>query len=422
MLRPDGHALISCGGYSARENAMMEFAVVASPLPLSRFKVIDLCRARAGPTCVKQLADWGAETIKIEAPPTMSQSDVSGARLGFDFNNLHRNKRSLTLNLKGDDAKEVFFKLVADADVVVENFRPGVKHRLGIDYEACAKVNPRIVYGSLSGFGQEGPYAGRPGLDQIAQGLGGLMSVTGAPGKGPMRVGIPVADLTGGMFLAQGILIALLEREVSGKGQWVHTSLLEAMIQMMDFQAARYLKDKDVPEQQGNNHPTNVPTGVFKTSDGAINIQAGSDHLFKRLCEGIGAPEIYGKPEFADEASRLANRDQLNAEIEAQTIKKGKQEWIDIMEKAGVPCGPIYSMDETWADPQVQTLNMNPVTHHPTLGDVRVVGQAVKMARTAQGTEMRMPTPALGEHTDEILRGLGYDDAAIAALHDKGAV
>ncbi|MEX2643282.1 MAG: CaiB/BaiF CoA-transferase family protein [Acetobacterales bacterium] len=394
----------------------------ANSLPLSRFKVIDLCRARAGPTCVKQLADWGAETIKVEAPPSMAESDVAGNRHGFDFNNLHRNKRSLTLNMKEEEGKEVFFRLVKDADVVVENFRPGVKHRLGIGYEACAKVNPRIIYGSLSGFGQEGPYAKRPGLDQIAQGLGGLMSVTGEPGRGPMRVGIPVADLTGGMFLAQGILVALLEREVSGKGQWVHTSLLEAMIQMMDFQAARYLKDKDVPKQQGNNHPTGVPTGVFETSDGAINIQAGTQHLFKRLCEGLGVPELYEKAGYEDADSRRKNRDRLNAEINEQTKKKAKADWIEIMEKIGVPCGPIYKMDETWNDPQVKTLHMDPLTKHQKLGDVRVVGQAVKLTRTPQPDIMRLPTPELGEHTDAILRDLGYDDSTIKALHEKGVV
>jgi crotonobetainyl-CoA:carnitine CoA-transferase CaiB-like acyl-CoA transferase len=209
-----------------------DLTVSERSLPLSRFKVVDLTAHRAGPTAVRQLADWGAETIKIEAPSAINKEKTGtlGARHGFDLQNLHRNKRSLTLNLKSDEGKEVFFKLVKDADVVVENYRSAVKHRLGIDYEACRKVNPRIVYGSISGFGQDGPYGKRPGVDQIAQGMGGLMSVTGLPGQGPVRVGIPICDLTSGMFLAQGILLALLEREVSGEGQWVHTSLLQAII------------------------------------------------------------------------------------------------------------------------------------------------------------------------------------------------
>ncbi|HJP28249.1 MAG TPA: CoA transferase, partial [Dehalococcoidia bacterium] len=222
--------------------------------PLSRFKVLDLTRVRAGPTCVRQLADWGADVIKIEAPPDGKEA-LGGDRDNSDFQNLHRNKRSLTLNLKSTVGREVFYKLVKDADVVVENYRPDVKNRLGADYETLAKINERIILVSISGFGQDGPYGDRAGFDQIAQGMGGLMSITGAPGEGPMRVGIPVADLCAGMFAAQGTMLALLEREVSGKGQWVRTSLLEAMVQMRDFQAARYLKENDVPEQAGNDHP-----------------------------------------------------------------------------------------------------------------------------------------------------------------------
>ena len=395
--------------------------MTATAMPLSRFKVLDLCRARAGPTCVRQLADWGAETIKIEPPPGAGWVVADAAtRHGFDFYNLNRNRRSLTLNLKSPAGHAIFLRLAERADVVVENFRPDVKHRLGIDYAALRAVNPRIVLASLSGFGQEGPYAGRAGLDQIAQGLGGLMSVTGEPGRGPMRVGIPICDLTAGILLAQGVLMALLEREVSGEGQWVHTSLTEAMIQMMDFQAARYLKDGEVPEQQGNNHPTGVPTGVYETADGRINIQASPQHLFRRMAETLGAPALAEQEDYRAPEARARNRDRLNAEIEALTRQNTTDHWVEAFAEAGVPAGPIYRVDQCFADPQVATLQMDPTVDHPTLGEVRVVGQAVKMARTPQ--RMRAPTPELGQHSEEILGELGYDAEGIAALRAEGVV
>ncbi len=390
-------------------------------MPLSRFKVLDLCRARAGPTCVRQLADWGADTIKIEPPPGAGWVVADEAtRHGFDFFNLNRNRRGLTLNLKSEEGKAIFFRLAETADVVVENFRPGVKHRLGIDYQALRAVNPRIVYASLSGFGQDGPYAERAGLDQIAQGLGGLMSVTGEPGRGPMRVGIPICDLTAGILLAQGVLMALLEREVSGEGQWVHTSLTEAMIQMMDFQAARYLKDGEVPVQQGNNHPTGVPTGVYETADGRINIQASPQHLFQRMAETLGAPELAEREDYREPEAREGNRDRLNAEIEALTRRRTSAHWIEAFAAAGVPAGPIHSVEQCFADPQVATLGMDPAVEHPALGRVRLVGQAVKMSRTPQ--KMRAPTPELGQHSEAILGEIGYDADAIADLRARGVV
>ena len=390
------------------------------PMPLSRFKVIDLTRARAGPTAVRQLADWGADVIRIEMPHSMGVEIMGADRHGYEAQNLHRNKRSLTLNLKKEEGRRIFFDLARGADVVVENYRPQVKHRLGIDYEAVRKVNPRIVYGSISGFGQEGPYAGRPGLDQIAQGLSGLMSVTGEPGKGPMRVGIPISDLSAGMMLAQGILLALLERESSGEGQWVHTSLLEAQIQMMDLQVARYLIKGEVPGQAGNNHPTFAPTGVFETADGLINIQSGPQHLWERLPPAIGAPELLDRPGYADAGKRLENRDALNEDINRRTREKKSEEWIGILNDAGIPCGPIYTVDQTIADPQVQILGMSPHVDHPELGEVKVVGQAVKLSRTPQ--RMRNATPELGEHTDEILKTLGYGAEEIQRLRDSEVV
>ncbi len=388
-------------------------------MPLSGLRVIDLTRVRSGPTCVRQLADWGADVIKVEAPPDGKEA-LGGERDGFDFQNLHRNKRSITLNLKSHHGKEVFFKLVGKADVVVENFRPGVKFRLGIDYDSLAAVNPRIVLGSISGFGQDGPYANRPGFDQIAQGMGGLMSITGEPGGGPLRVGIPIADLCAGMFCAQGILLALLEREKSGKGQWVKTSLLEAQIQMLDFQAARYLKDGEVPVSAGNDHPTSIPTGVFPTADGHINIAVAGQQIYERFCRAIDAEHLITDERFSTAAARSDNRKEMNAAIGEITSKQNSQHWIDLLNEAGCPCGPIYSMDGVFADQQVQHLGMAVPVDHPRLGEFEIVNQAIKMSRTQ--SSVRTATPEQGEHTDEVLAELGYDPATIDQMHEAGAV
>ena len=391
-------------------------------LPLEGIRALDLTRARAGPTCARQLADWGADVIKIELPPEPGGGDgITGERHGFDFQNLHRNKRSLTLNLKAEAGRDIFLQLAKDVDVIVENYRPRVKHRLGIAYEAVREVNPRIVYGSISGFGQEGPYRDRPGVDQIAQGLGGLMSITGLPGQGPVRVGIPIADLTAGMLLAQGILLALFERERSGEGQWVHTSLLEAQIQMLDFQAARWLIAEEVAPQAGNDHPTSIPTGVFPTADGHINIAASGGILWERLCHALGLTELLDDPDYATGGLRSDNRASLNARIAAVTPSRTSAEWISVLNEAGVPCGPINTIDQTFADPQVQALGIARPLAHPGLGDLHVVGQAINLARTPQPPNHR-PTPELGEHTDEILRGLGMDDEAIQGLRDNGVI
>src|SRR4051795_1757679 len=327
------------------------------PLPLSRFKVLDLTRVRAGPTAVRQLADWGAKVIKIEAPPGPGEG-LGGPRHGPDFQNLHRNKRSLTLDLKAPEGIEIFRRLVREADVVIENYRPDVKTRLGIDYEALRAINPRLVYASISGFGQSGPYRDRPGFDQIAQGMGGLMSITGLPGQGPVRVGIPVADLSAGLFAAMGIMVALLEREQSGKGQAIETSLLQAQIFMLDFQAARWLTGREVPPQAGNNHPTSIPTGVFKTSDGYINIAAAGGKMWEKVCQTLGFPELATHPDYATGPARQKNRDALNARMEQETVKNSSAHWVDAFNKAGVPCGPIYSIDQAFADPQVKHLGI----------------------------------------------------------------
>jgi len=390
-------------------------------LPLSRFKVLDLTAHRAGPTAARQLADWGAQVIKIEQTVEGKGDAIGGSRHGFDFQNLHRNKRSLTLNLKSEEGRAIFLKLAKTADVVVENYRSDVKHRLKIDYEAVKKVNPRIVYGSISGFGQSGPDATRPGVDQIAQGMGGLMSITGLPGQGPVRVGIPIADLTTGIFLSQAILLALLQREQTGVGQWVHTSLLESQIFMLDFQASRWLMKGEVPQQAGNDHPTAIPTGVFPTADGHINIAASGEVMWARLCKAIGAPELLEHPDHKTNESRSKNRKALNERIGAVTRKKPSAHWLALLNEAGVPSGPINSIDQTFAEPQVKHLGIAKPVNHPKLGAIRVVGQPINMTASPQPAELK-PTPELGEHTDEILKGLGYDAKAIEGLRSRGVV
>ncbi len=388
---------------------------------LSRFTVLDLTRVRAGPTCVRQLADWGADVIKIEMPERGPDGHaLGGPRAGPDFQNLHRNKRSMTLNLKDEAGRAIFLELAERADVVVENYRPDVKGRLRIAYDDLKAVNPRLVYASISGFGQDGPYAKRPGFDQIAQGMGGLMSITGLPGQGPVRVGIPIADLCAGLFAAQGILVALLERERSGEGQWIQTSLLQAQVFMLDFQAARWLVDGDVPKQAGNNHPTSIPTGVFPTADGHINIAVAGQEIWRRFCAAIGQQGLADEPAYATPAERSKNRDALNAALAEITRRLPSAHWIDALNEAGVPCGPINSIDEVFADPQIRHLGMaQPVRSHER-GDTELVGQPVLMSRTP--SRIRTPPPTMGEHTDAILAGLGYDEAKIAQLRRDGVI
>jgi crotonobetainyl-CoA:carnitine CoA-transferase CaiB-like acyl-CoA transferase len=387
-------------------------------LPLGRFVVLDLTRVRSGPTCARQFADWGARVIKVEAPE--GDGGIGGARDSSDFQNLHRNKRSLTLNLKSEAGRDVLFQLVKTADVLIENFRPDVKHRLGIDYETLRRINPRLVYGSISGFGQDGPYAMRPGVDQIAQGMGGLMAITGLPGQGPVRAGIAIADTTAGMFCAMGILTALLEREVTGQGRWVQTSLLQAQIAVLDFQAARFLVDGKVPEQAGNDHPTAIPTGVFAARDGQINLATAGQASFARLSVALGRPEWVDDPRFASPGQRSRNRVELHAAIGGMLATETCAHWIELLNAAGVPCGPIYRMDQVFADPQVRHLHMDKAVEHPRLGSLRLVGQPFTLSGAA--SELPRAAPDAGQHTDEILGELGYDAEAIADLRRAHAI
>ena len=388
---------------------------------LARFTVLDLTRVRSGPTCVRQLADWGANVIKVETPPHLEKGEgPGGPRQGPDFQNLHRNKRSITLDLKAKQGLAAFMRLVEQVDVVVENFRPDVKDRLGIDYASLRKVNKRIVLASISGFGQDGPYRDRPGFDQIAQGMGGLMSITGLPGQGPVRVGIPVADLCAGLFCALGIQTALLEREVSGEGQWVNTSLLQAQIFMLDFQAARWLQAGEVPKQAGNNHPTSIPTGVFKTSDGHINIASTGHVMWERLCKAIGLPEMIEHPDYKTSALRSKNRDAINAAIEERTVTRTSADWIAAFNEIGVPCGPIYSIDQVFADEQVRHLRIAQDAKRPNGETATFVGQPFALSRTP--SSIVATPPELGQHTDEVLKEFGFDADEIAALHEAKAV
>ena len=385
-------------------------------LPLSRFKVLDLTRARSGPTCVRQLADWGADAIKIEAPDPEGDGD-NGGRKSSDFQNLHRNKRSMTLNLKAPEGRDIFMKLVETADVVVENYRPRVKDRLGIDYDSLRAVNPRIVLGSISGFGQDGPYVDRPGFDQVAQGMGGLMSVTGHPGRGPVRAGTAIADITAGLYCAMGIMAALLEREVSGEGQWVDSSLLAAQIAVMDFQAARWTVDRDVAPQAGNDHPLYMPTGMFETGDGFLNIAASGDEMFSRLCAALGTEELLDDPRFADGPARGKNRAPLNEAITAVTRTATTAEWVERLNEGGVPSGPVYRFDQTFADPQVRHIGMAAPVDHPTRGPIELVGQPVRFHRTPW--RLRTACPEMGEQTDAILADLGYSADEIDTLRER---
>jgi len=394
---------------------------ISASTALSRIRVLDFSRVRAGPTCVRQFADFGADVIKIESPPGVDPNEaMGGPRHGPDMQNLHRNKRAMTLNLKQPESKGVLERLVKTADVVVENYRPDVKYRLGLDYSSLEKINPRIILASISGFGQDGPYVKRPGFDQIAQGMSGLMSVTGLPGQGPVRTGAAIADLTGGLYAAIGVMVALLEREQSGRGQWVQSSLLQAGISLLDFQAARYLMEGDVPPQVGNDHPTSMPTSAYKTKDGHINVAASGEGMWVNLCKAIDREDMLASPDFKGGKKRAENRKSLNANIEAALVKKTGAEWIEILNKAGIPCGPIYKVDQVFADPQVKHLGVATPVEHPKLGRKEILANAAVLSRTP--AKVVAPTPEVGEHTDEILRELKYSAQEIEQLRKGGVV
>lgn len=385
-------------------------------LPLSRYRVLDLTLARAGPTAVRTLADWGADVIRIEPPTTGNATDVTGARLGPDYQNLHRNKRSLTIDLKSTDGHALFLRLAELADIVVENFRVDVKHRLNIDYEAVKRVNPAIIYASISGFGQQGPYRSRPGVDQIVQGSSGLMSITGEPGGGPMRAGIAISDTTAGMFLGQGILLALVHRLQTGEGQWVHTSLLEGMLAKLDFQGARYTMAGETPVQEGNNHPTNSPMGVFDTKDGQVNLAASTNKMFRAFCARMNVPELAQDARYRTPASRLENRHELWARLNALTSTYPTAELVEAMNAIGCPCGPIYTVAEAFDDEQARFLEMQRPVSHNKLGSFNLIRSPINLTAFERPATFERPGPDAGEHSAEILREFGLSAEEIDEL------
>ncbi len=399
-------------------------AITAPSTALSGLTVLDMTQARAGPVCVRQLADWGANTIKIERPG--NPPDWAG-RYEADFQSKHRNKRSMVLDLKSDEGRAVLHRLVAQADVVVENFRPRVKDRLGFDYESLKKINSRIILASISAFGQEGPYRDRPGLDQIVQGMSGFMSVTGEPGRGPIRAGVAIADISCGIFCALGILTALMERERSGQGQWVQTSLMESLLSFMDLHAARYLVNDIVPKQVGNEHPTGVPTNTYKTSDGYVSISI-MPRMWPDLCRAIERPDAIDDERFTTREARRAHRQECNGMIADAMARFTTREMLARLAASDIPSGPVYTMDQTFADPQVQALDMVQALSSPSMGDFRLLNQAFRLSRTP--TTNWTGIPEYGENTDEVLAEFGFSSdeieklkaAGVVADHDAGAV
>lgn len=392
-------------------------------MPLSKYTVLDLTIARAGPTAVRLLADWGARVIRIEMPPKQNPGNIAGTlRRSADEQNLHRNKRSLCIDLKHPKGIALLRDLVARADVVVENFRADVKTRLGLDYEQLKAINPRIILASISGFGQDGPYRDRPGVDQVVQGLSGLMSITGEPGRGPMRAGIAVSDTSAGMFLGQGILLALLHREHTGEGQWVHTSLLESMLNKLDFQGARYTMSHEVPEQQGNFHPLAVPMGVFEASDGKVNLAASTQKMWANLCKALGADDMFKDPAYADVRSRVKYKHMLNTDVNTLTKRYTTAELVERLNAVGVPCGPINHIGQAFEDPQAQHLRMTRPAHHPVLGDVNLVRSPINLSRFPHPEAFHHAAPDAGENSREVLHEFGYGDAAIEQLREQGAI
>ena len=392
--------------------------------PLQHLRVLDLTIARAGPTAVRLLADWGAEVIKIEPPPRKDGkgNSVTGGRRGPDEQNLHRNKRSLAINLKKPDGQELFHDLVKQADVIVENFRSDVKYRLSVDYETVKKIKPDIIYASISGFGQDGPYATRPGVDQIIQGMSGLMSVTGEPGRGPMRVGVAISDTSAGMFLGQGILLALLHRERTGEGQWVHTSLLESMMSKLDFQGARYTMKGEVADQQGNDHPTQVPMGTFEAKDGFVNIAAFGDVMWKRFCDALGAKELFDDPDYQTVRDRSSRHNRIKEDMNKVTSQRMVGDLVEVLNEAGVPTGPINNIGEGFEDAQVKHLKLAKPAPHAELGDLNLVRSPINLSQFPQSESFDNAAPDPGANSVEVLEQLGFDQLRISKLQEEGVI
>jgi formyl-CoA transferase len=382
---------------------------------LADILVVDLTTVRSGPTCTKILADFGADVVRIERP-----GDFEGGRDSYDLMDLQRNKKSVVLNLQDPRGIEILKRLTAKADVLVENFRPEVKHRLGIDYETLSRENPRLIYGSISGFGQEGPYRDRPGYDQIVQGMSGLMWLTGTAESAPLRSGIPIGDLLAGYFCAMGILVALHERQHSGRGQYIATSLLEALIGSLSFQGIRYLNTGEVPPPVGNHHPLTAPMGVYRAKDGFMNLAVGNDEMWKRLCQALGVSELAEDPRFAQRQARLKNRRELDAIVIRCLAQRTVAEWVETLNEAGVACGPILMLDQVFADPQVQQAGLIHEQPSQSSGAVKVLGLPISLSRTPP--TVRTAAAIRGAHTHEVLASLGYSATDIHALVAAGVI
>lgn len=386
-------------------------------MPLSDITVIDLTIARAGPTAVRQLADWGADVARVESPEGGFEA---GGQTSPDYLNLHRNKRSIVIDLKNPDGQAVLHRMVKSADVVVENMRAPVKHKLGFDYQTLTNINPRIILGSISGFGQDGPYSRRGGVDQIAQGMGGMMAITGLPGQGPVRAGVAISDVTAGLQLAIGILTALHERHTTGKGRWVHTSLLESMIGMLDFQAARWTVENDDPPQAGNDHPTLGPMGMYKTSDGYVNLAASGGRLWDAFCSELGVVEWLEDERFSSVSARRENKIALNMLIEERLSQDTTEHWVARLNEARVPCGPVNTVAETFSDPQVQHLGLAAPVSHPVAGEINILRNATNLEGVSN--EIRSASPLKGQHSEELLTQFGFSDEEIDSLAHSGVV
>jgi formyl-CoA transferase len=385
---------------------------------LDGIRVVDFTKALAGPYCTMHLADMGAEVIKIEMPETGDDSRGWGPPFiegeAAYFLSINRNKKSITLNLKDERAKEIALKLIEKSDIVVESNRPGVMKKLGLDYECVKEINPGVIYCSISGFGQTGPYKERPGFDQVIQGYGGIMGLTGEAGGPPIKVGIAVTDIATGMFAAMGILMALYYREKTGKGQYIDASMLDGQISWLTYQGGRYLASGEVPQRIGSAHPLIVPYQDFEASDGFINIAAGNDNLWRKFCEVTGLQDIVDNPKFATNANRVENREEVVGIISKVIANKTIEEWLDILNNAGIPCGPIYTVDRVFADPHVLAREMLVEVNHPKCGKIKVTGSPVKFSETP--AEVVTAPPSLGQHNDEILLGLGYSSDDIEKL------
>jgi formyl-CoA transferase len=389
---------------------------------LSGLRVLDATQVMAGPYCAMVLADLGADVIKIEPPAGDSTRQMPGA-IGADspsFNAVNRGKRSIVLNLKSAGGRDVFLRLARTTDIVIENYRPGVMDALGLSYDALAAVNPRLIFASISGYGQTGPARGKGGFDLIAQGVSGIMSVTGEPGGPPVKAGVPLTDLGAGLFALVGILAALEHRRRTGDGQRVDTSLVDAGVALSVWEATEYFSGIGVPAALGSAHRMNAPYQAVRCADGYITLGAANERLFRRLCDVLGHGEWAAMAEFADNASRVQHREALASRIESITSLQPCDHWLALLEAHDIPCGPINDYAQVFADPQIRAREMVVETDHPTLGSLRTLGSPIKLSATPP--DVRRRAPMLGEHTNEVLAGAGLSQLEIDALRESGAI